>query len=463
LIVADGVLAWRDDLDVLKQRLGPLFVRPEPRRQAGLYLEALLSGAPRKNGWQLAEQIGDARPWRTQRVLSHVQWDEDAARDICRDYVIEHIGSPDGVLVVDETGFLKKGTHSAGVARQYSGTAGRIDNCQIGVFLAYASSKGHALIDRALYLPEAWCADTARRDEAGIPEAVEFATKPVLARQMIERALDVGVPCAWVLGDEVYGSDHKLRAALERREQAYVLMVRCNEPFWAVRQKKTGWYTAAELAAACPASAWHCHSAGAGTKGERLYDWARLAKGSVRRSRMEWQDEGRVPLARRGPPQTQHWQHWLLIRRHRQDPDDVAYYVVFAPADTSLATLARVAGLRWTVEECFEVAKQEVGLDDYEVRSWQGWYRHITLAMLALAFLVAMRVKLNASPPQSGDDAPSRPLVGFSVCEIRHLISRLLLMAGLALKAILDWSFWRRMHQAVAKLCHWKAREFCPT
>jgi SRSO17 transposase len=442
LIVADGVLAWRDELDVLKQRLGPLFVRPEPRRQTGLYLEALLSGAPRKNGWQLAEQIGDARPWRTQRVLSHVQWDQDAARDICRDYVIEHIGRPDGVLVVDETGFLKKGTHSAGVARQYSGTAGRIDNCQIGVFLAYASSKGHALIDRALYLPEAWCADAARQDEVAIPEAVEFATKPVVARQMIERALDAGVPCAWVLGDEIYGSDHKLRAALEQREQAYVLTVRSNEQVWAVREKTTGWYTAAELAEAQPAGAWRCLSAGTGTEGERLYDWAR------------------VPFARREPPQT-HWQHWLLIRRNRQDPDDMAYYVVFAPATTRLATLARVAARRWTVEECFEVAKQEVGLDDYEVRSWQGWYRHITLAMLALAFLVAMRVKLNTSPPHSGDDAPSRPMVALSVCEIRHLISRLLLTVGLALDAIFAWSVWRRMHQAVAKLCHWKARGFC--
>ena len=196
LAEAESVLAWRDELDVLRERLGPLFVRPEPRRQTGLYLEALLSGAQRKNGWQLAEQIGDARPWRTQRVLSHVQWDQDAARDICRDYVIEHLGSPDGVLVADETGFLKKGTHSAGVARQYSGTAGRIDNCQIGVFLAYASSKGHALIDRALYLPEAWCADAERRAEAAIPAEAVFATKPVLARQMIERALDAGVPCA---------------------------------------------------------------------------------------------------------------------------------------------------------------------------------------------------------------------------------------------------------------------------
>ena len=444
LAEAESVLAWRDELDVLRERLGPLFVRPEPRRQTGLYLEALLSGAQRKNGWQLAEQIGDAQPWRTQRVLSHVQWDQDAARDICRDYVIEHLGSPDGVLVADETGFLKKGTHSAGVARQYSGTAGRIDNCQIGVFLAYASSKGHALIDRALYLPEAWCADAERRAEAAIPAEAVFATKPVLARQMIERALDAGVPCAWVLGDEVYGSDHKLRAALEQREQAYVLTVRSNEQVWAVRAKKTGWYTAAELAEACPASAWQCLSAGAGTKGERVYDWAR------------------VRLARRGGPARTHWQHWLLFRRHRTDPDDVTYYVVFGPANTSLATLARVAGRRWTVEECFEVAKQEVGLDDYEVRSWHGWYRHITLAMLALAFLVAMRVKLTASPPPTGKDAPSRPMVDLSVCEIRHLISRLLLVAGIALDSIFAWSFWRRMHQAVAKVCHWKGRGLCP-
>jgi SRSO17 transposase len=443
-MAADGVLGWRDELDVLKQRLGPLFVRPEPRRQAGLYLEALLSGAQRKNGWQLAEQIGDARPWRTQRVLSHVHWDQDAARDIGRDYVIEHLGSPDGVLVVDETGFLKKGTHAAGVAPQYSGTAGRVENCQIGVFLAYASRKGHALIDRALYLPEAWCADAARPDEVAIPDETVFATKPALAQQMIIRALDAGVPCAWVLGDEVYGSDHKLRAALEQREQAFVLTVRSNEKLWAVRVNKTGWYTAAELAAARPASAWQCHSAGAGTKGERFYDWARLR------------------LARRPGPVQPHWQHWLLIRRNRTDPDDVTYSVVFAPVNTSLATLARVAGMRWTVEECFEVAKQAVGLDDYEVRSWQGWYRHITLAMLALAFLVAMRVKLNASPPSTGNGAPSRPMVDLSVCEIRHLISRLLLVVGLALEPIFAWSVWRRMHQAIARLCHWKARSLCP-
>jgi SRSO17 transposase len=440
---AGSVLGWRDELTGLTDRLGALFVRPEPRRQAGLYLEGLLGGAQRKNGWQLAEQIGDARPWRTQRVLSHVQWDQDAARDICRDYVIEHIGSPDGVLVVDETGFLKKGTHSAGVAAQYSGTAGRVENCQIGVFLAYASGKGHSLIDRALYLPEAWCTDATRRAEAAIPKDVVFATKPALATQMIARALDAGVPCAWVLGDEVYGSDHKLRTLLEQREQAFVLTVRSNEKLWAIRAKKTGWYTAAELAEACPASAWQRLSAGAGSKGERFYDWTCLR------------------LARRpGPPQTR-WLHGLLVRRNGDGPKDLTYYVVCGPANTSLATLARVAGQRWTVEECFEVAKQEVGLADYEVRSWHGWYRHITLAMLALAFLVAMRVTLNAAPPPSGTDAPSRPVVGFSVGEIRHLISRLLLVLGIELNHIFAWSIWRRMHQAVAKACHWQARGLC--
>src|SRR4029450_3290562 len=213
-----SVLVWCEELGALEARLGELFVRAEPRRQTGLYLEGLLSAAKRKNGWELAEQIGDARPWRTQRVLSHVLWDQDAARDLCRGYVIEHLGTADGVLIVDETGFLKKGEHSAGVARQYSGTAGRIENVQIGVFLAYASNKGHALIDRELYPPEAWCDDAARRDEAAIPEAVSFATKPALARRMISRALDAGLPCAWVLGDEVYGSGRPLGLGLAGRE-----------------------------------------------------------------------------------------------------------------------------------------------------------------------------------------------------------------------------------------------------
>src|ERR671926_92588 len=371
-----SVLAWREELRALEARLGELFVRAEPRRQAGLYLEGLLSAAKRKNGWQLAELIGDTRPWRTQRVLSHVLWDQDAARDLCRDYVIEHLGAADGVLIVDETGFLKKGEHSVGVARQYSGTAGRIENAQIGVFLAYASDKGHALIDRELYLPEAWCDAPDKRAEAAIPDEVAFATKPALAGRMIGRALDAGLPCAWVLGDEIYGSDRRLRLDLERREQPFVLAIRSNEKLWAVLDKRLGQHAASRLAARLPTRAWRRLSAGAGSKGERLYDWAR-----VRLTRLQQ------------PP----WDHWLLVRRSCKDPKDLAYYVVFGPDRTTLATLARVAGRRWAIEECFEVAKQEVGLADYEIRSRHGWYRHLTLAMLALAFLAVMRVKLTAA------------------------------------------------------------------
>jgi SRSO17 transposase len=356
--------------------LGALFGRAEPRRQAGLYLEGLLSAVERKNGWQLAEHLGDARPWRTQRLLSHVQWDEEAARDLCRAYVIEPLADREAVLIVDETGFLKKGTKSAGVARQYSGTAGRIENCQIGVFLAYASSKGHALIDRALYLPKEWAEDPARCKAASIPQEVTFATKPELARRMIARAIAAGVPFAWVLGDEVYGSDRRLRIDLEQQERPFVLAIRSNEKLWSTLDDRMGQHTAAALAAAVPEAAWQHLSAGTGAKGERFYDWAR-----VRLMRLQQ------------PP----WDHWLLVRRHPNKPDQLAYYVVFGPADTTLATLARVAGRRWAIEECFEVAKQEVGLADYEIRSRHGWYRHITLAMLALAFLAAMRVKLKAA------------------------------------------------------------------
>jgi SRSO17 transposase len=370
----DGVLGWRAELAELQKRLGELFGRTDARRQANLYLEGLLSAVERKNGWQLAEQIGDARPWRTQRVLSRTLWAADAARDLCREYVVEHLGAADGVLVIDETGFLKKGSKSAGVARQYSGTAGRIENCQIGVFLAYASGRGHALIDRELYLPQGWAEDGARRATAGIPRAVSFATKPQLAQRMIARAIAAGVPFAWVVGDEVYGSDRRLRLFLEKHERPFVLAIRRNEKLWSMLAGRLGQHTAVDLAAAVPDAAWHRLSAGAGAKGERLYDWAR-----VRLARLQ------------APP----WEHWLLIRRSHSKPEECAYYVVFAPAETTLAALARVAGRRWTIEECFEAGKQEVGLGDYEIRSWQGWYRHITLALLALAFLAALRAKLN--------------------------------------------------------------------
>jgi SRSO17 transposase len=384
-----GVSGWRAELGELLARFGRLFVRREPRQQAGRYLEGLLGAVERKNGWQLAEAIGDARPWRTQRVLSHVLWDEAAARDLCRDYTVEHLGPADAVLVVDETGFLKKGKHSAGVARQYSGTAGKVENCQVGVFLAYGSRKGQGLIDRQLYLPEGWAGDAERRRAAKIPETLSFRTKPEIARAMIARALDAGVPCEWVLGDEVYGADRRLRVMLEERGKPYLLAIRSNDRLGSELGGSLGQHAPEALARALPPQAWRRLSAGAGSKGERLFDWAR-----VRLVRLQ-----ELP-----------WEHWLLVRRSIADPEDLAYFIVFGPAGLRLLDLARVAGRRWLVEECFETAKQEVGLADYEVRSW---HRHITLAMLALAFLAALRAGLNAA---KGGDAPPASSLCLSAC-----------------------------------------------
>jgi SRSO17 transposase len=369
------VSGWRAELEGLLARFGRLFARSEPRRQAGRYLEGLLGPVERKNGWQLAEHLGDARPWRTQRVLSHVLWDEDAARDLCRDHAVERLGAEDAVLVVDETGFVKKGRHSAGVARQYCGTVGKVENCQVGVFLAYGSRKGHALIDRRLHLPEAWAGDAERRRAAKVPEDVPFLTKPEIARGMIARALDAGVPCDWVLGDEVYGADRRLRAMLEERGRPYVLAIRGNDRLDAELEGGAGRDTPAALTRALPPQAWRRLSAGAGTKGARLYDWARV----------------RLVRPREQPSR----ERWFLVRRSIVDPEDLAYFVVFAPAGSRLLDLARAAGRRWLVEECFEAAKQEVGLADYEVRSWRGWHRHVTLAMLALALLAGLRAGLN--------------------------------------------------------------------
>jgi SRSO17 transposase len=391
MAASSDVIAWRAELKGLLARFGRLFVRAEPREQAGRYLEGLLGPVERKNGWQLAEAIGDARPWRTQRVLSHVLWDEEAARDLCRDHAVERLGAEDAVLVVDETGFLKKGRHSAGVARQYSGTAGKVENSQVGVFLAYGSRKGHALIDRRLYLPEAWAGDAERRRAAKIPDDVPFRTKPEMAREMIARALDAGVPCGWVLGDEVYGADGRLRAMLEQRGKPYLLAIRSNDRLEAELDGRVGRHEPGRLARALPPRAWRRLSAGAGTKGERLYDWAR-----VRLARPRDEEGGDPPRER-----------WLLARRSIADPADLAYFVVFGPAGLRLVDLARVAGRRWLVEECFEAAKQEVGLADYEVRSWHGWHRHVTLAMLALAFLAGLRATLNAA--KGGGSPPASP------------------------------------------------------
>ncbi len=368
----DIVRHWDTSLRVLHGRIAPRFRRAEPRQRALGYLRGLLSPVARKNGWQLAEHLGERTPDGVQRLLNAADWDAAAVRDDLRVYVMEHLADPHAVLVVDETGFLKKGTHSVGVKRQYSGTAGRIENCQVGVFLGYASQHGAAFLDRALYLPKDWAADPARRAQAHVPEAVTFRTKPALALAMLERTLDAGVPCRWVAGDEVYGGDRTLRFWLEQRRQPFVLAVASDEPLW---RDGPGYRSAKTLATELPPAAWQRRSAGDGTKGPRYYDWA-------------WQPLWRLQLT----PEERAWGHWLLVRQRLDDPSDRAYYVAFAPREgTTLDTLVRVAGRRWSIEVSFEAAKQECGLDEYEVRTWRAWHRHITLALLAHAFLVAMR------------------------------------------------------------------------
>lgn len=372
------VQQWSHELTAMHARIAERFVRAEPRQRALAYLRGLLSGVERKNGWQLAEEAGELRPDGMQRLLSTAYWDADAVRDDLRQYVVEHLGDPAAILVIDETGFLKKGTKSVGVKRQYSGTAGRIENCQIGVFLAYSTEQGHVLLDRALYLPQEWAADTARRSEAGVPETTTFATKPQLARQVLDRAFTAEVPCAWVTGDEAYGGDRSLRVWLEQQERPFVLAVRKNEPLWMPGFVQV---PAEDVLAHLPENAWQRRSAGAGAKGERWYDWVRVRLG-------RWPEPG--------------WEHWVLARRSCSQPDELAYYVCFAPSGTLLETLIAVAARRWTVEECFEQAKGEVGLDHYEVRHWVGWYRHITLSMLALAYLAVLRARLGAAAKKGG-------------------------------------------------------------
>jgi SRSO17 transposase len=358
----DEASGWAEELERLMARIGPRFGRIEPRRRALAYLRGLLAPIERKNGWQLAEAAGDRTPDGMQDFLRRMHWDAEQVRDDLQAYVIEHLGDPGAVLVVDETGFVKKGVKSAGVQRQYSGTAGRIENCQIGVFLGYASAKGHALLDRALYLPEAWAGDAARRAAAGVPEAVVFTTKPKLGRMMLARAFAAGLPGAWVVGDSIYGSDYQLRRCIEQHGRGYVLAV--------TSAQHLGLKPVTDWLEDVPAGAWRRLSAGDGAKGPRLYDWA-------------W-----LPYHADTAPG---WQKGLLIRRKISKPDEFTFYLTLAPAVTTLAELVRVAGLRWTIEACFEAAKGEVGLDDYEVRSWTGWHRHITFAMLAHAYLAVLR------------------------------------------------------------------------
>jgi SRSO17 transposase len=358
-----------EELAQVHARIGPRFRRAEARQRAQRFLQGLLAPVERKNGWQLAEQLGERGPRGVQRLLGEADWDEEAVRDDLRAYVTEYLSEEDSVLVVDETGFVKKGKKSAGVARQYSGTAGRRENSQVGVFLLYASRKGAAFIDRALYLPEEWTSDRVRCREAGIGDEVTFGTKGDLARQMLVRAYASGVSARWVVGDTVYGYD-ELRLWLDEQQKNYVVAVPETHAVWvAGRHQPVGL-----VAALLPESAWVVLPRGVGSKGPRLYEWAWL--------QLPEQSEGTSERAR-----------WILIRRSLMDTSKRAYYRAAGPAQTTLAELVRVAGSRWKVEEGFEEAKGEVGLDQYEVRGFRAWYRHVTLALLAHAILVVLRAE----------------------------------------------------------------------
>lgn len=370
----ETVQQWGQALEVLHQHIGRHFYRAEPRRRALAYLQALLSPCERKNGWHLAETLGDTTPDGVQRLLNAARWDADAVRDDLRAYVVEQLADARAVLVIDETSFRKRGTKSVGVQEQYCGTTHEIENCQVAVFLYYATHERGAFLDRTLYLPQSWTQNGERRTEAGVPDSVRFATKPEIARTMLERTFTAGITAAWVTADALYGHDRRLRDWLKERHQRYVLAIRSTDmvprdALWSLPAK----YVAEDFSE----DDWEHLSAGSGTKGPRMFDWA-------------WRE---LPYGTADQDE-QGWGEWLLVRSNGADPSDLAYYLVFAPrATTTLAEVVCVVGLRWDIEVGFETAKGECGLEDYEVRTWDAWHRHVTLVLLAHAFLVVMRVQ----------------------------------------------------------------------
>src|SRR5919112_1881439 len=375
---------WSAALREGKARLRPLFKHPGVAVSAGLFLDGLLGPERRKTGWMRAEAAGDPGPWRQQAILGRGRWEADALRDLVRDYAIESLADQDAVLVLDETGFLKQGKVSCGVARQYTGSAGKITNCQIGVFAAYVSRHGHAFIDRALYLPKTWTDDPARLAAAHVPPEITFATKPRLALAMIERAITAKVPFMWVAADSVYGVG-EIETALRRAGKGYVLGVNSSHPFtsWGDRPLVAG--TAEEIAQALPGSAWVRLSAGDGTKGPRLHDWAYLELADLE-------------AAEYGDDLSGLWTRGLLVRRSIAD-GELAFFSTWCPAGTTIETLVKVEGHRWAIEDGFETAKNELGLDHNETRSWHGWHRHVSLVMLAFAMMAVIRHHANAPTP----------------------------------------------------------------
>jgi SRSO17 transposase len=420
---------WWTEFSAVIDRIAPRFARYEPLRHAAELMAGMVSGLDRKNCWTIAEHRGDATPDGLQHLLSRAKWDAEAVRDDLRDYVIDAFGNPDAILILDETGDVKKGMHSVGVQRQYTGTAGRIENAQVAVYLTYAAPRGHALIDRALYLPRCWAEDPDRCDNAGIPENRRgFATKPTLAAALVTRAISAKVPAAWVAADEVYGADPRLRAAIRGHGLGYVLAVSANRRV----PTQAGPIRVDRLPAHLPRRAWQKQSAGAGSHGPRIYSWAWIA--------LLPEDD------------TDTGCHYLLIRRN-DATGELAYLRCYAPHPVTLHTLIRVAGQRWRIEESFQAAKSLTGLDQHQVRRWTSWHRWTTLAMLAHAFLAAATAtERDAQPTPAG-------LITLTVNEFRRLFDALLLVTHHTVTTLLAWSRWRRRHQYRARLSHYRRRQ----
>ncbi|TCO11629.1 SRSO17 transposase [Kribbella steppae] len=421
---------WRAEFDALMARVAGRFARVEPRRLAGDAVRGLMSDLAVKNCWTLAEHAGHESPDGLQHLLGKAKWDTDGVRDDLRDYVVARLGRQDALLVVDETGDVKKGTHTVGVQRQYTGTAGRIENAQVAVYLTYATAAGHALIDRELYVPQVWADDVERREQAGVPAEVEFDTKPALAAAMVTRGLDAGVAVDWVTGDEVYGGDPKLRVILEDRGVGYVLAVACSHHV----RTEVGKQRTDELVASLPRKAWQRLSAGNGSKGPRYYDWAWI---SIHPDRAEIDGQ---------------W--WLLIRRNTTS-GELAYYRCWAPTPVPLRDLVRVAGRRWTIEESFQAAKTLTGLDQHQVRRWTSWHRWTILAMLAYAFLAVVAATERAENPTPQGNS----LIALTCNEIKRLFNTYLAAPTLDLRHRLRWSIRRRRHQHRARTSHYQRRQ----
>jgi SRSO17 transposase len=435
-----GATAWCGYVDELLERIGRHVVRPEARTRLGVMVLALLSRQGPRNCWTLAEHAGEDRPWGMQHLLARAAWDTDAVAGELRGFIVEHLGAADGILVVDETGDLKKGRCTVGVQRQYTGTAGRIENAQVAVYLGYASRRGHAMIDRELYLPKSWTDEPDRCAAAGVPADVGFATKPALATALIERALDAGVPARWITADEVYGADPRLARALEVRGIGYVLAIAGHRrlPTDAATAR-----TAAQLAADLPPHAWQVRSAGAGAHGPRRYAWAWIALHPRAAASTQRGAEGHARQPR---------SEWSLLVRRSLRTGELAFYRCYAPTPTTLAQLIAIAGRRWSIEENFQSGKGLAGLDEHQVRRWTPWRRWTLLAMLAHALLAVLAAVTR-------EHHPANPgLIALSCAEARRLLTAALapLTAQVdALAHAADWSRWRRAHQHRARTCHY--------